>query len=55
MLKVKTYECIYDATVREETDKAEALVQELISKEADYNRVITPQFVRITWKECEYE
>ena len=51
MLKVTTYEHVYDAQDRYESDCAEELVQELISGDVEFNRVITPQFIRITWRD----
>lgn len=54
MLKVVTYEHTYDAQDRNETDAAEALVKELMKDEVEYSRIITPQFVKITWREVTH-
>ena len=51
MLKVITNEYIYDAQDRAETDKAEVLINDLMRNDVEYNRIITPQFIHITWKE----
>lgn len=55
MLKINTYEHIYDAQDRYETDCAAELVNDLMKNDVEYSRIITPQFIRIIWREVMTE